>query len=126
MATNFSRFVRFVSIQSNQQHFQPTLKVQINYIFKVSCKSTSSMSNRQKGKRFMSIRWNRVHKSISGWSNRKYQRGIDCSWVYCTTLVTLLYMHYLMQELIHTFHVQSYFWHCLTSSLLSHPLPQIL
>ena len=34
----------------------------------------------------MSIQWNRVHESISGLSNRKYQRGINSSWVYWTTL----------------------------------------
>ena len=38
------------SIEFTRQHFQPTLKVQINYIFQVSCKSTSGMSNQQKGK----------------------------------------------------------------------------
>ena len=36
------------------------------------------------GERFVSIRWNRVHESISGLSNRKYQRRIDSSWVYWT------------------------------------------
>ena len=46
------------------------------------------MSNWQKGKRFVSTRWNRVHESISGLSNRKYQRRIDSSWVYWTTLWT--------------------------------------
>ena len=30
--------------------------------------------------------WNRVHESISSLSNRKYQRRIDSSWVYWTTL----------------------------------------
>ena len=64
--------------------FQPT--VQMNYIFQVSRKSTSGMTNRLKGKWFMSIRWNRIHESISSLSNRKYQRQIDSSWVYWTTL----------------------------------------
>ena len=41
------------------------------------------------GKRFLSIRWNRVHESISGLSNCKYQRRIDSSWVYWTTLQCL-------------------------------------
>ncbi len=63
-----------------------TLKVQINNIFQVLRKSTSGMSNRQKGKRFVSIPWNRVHESISRLSNRNYQRRIDSSWVYWTTL----------------------------------------
>ena len=45
-----------------------------------SSKSTS-------GKRFLSIRQNKVHESISSLSNRKYQRRIDSSWVYWTTLV---------------------------------------
>ena len=33
-----------------------------------------------------STAWNRVHESISGLSNRKYQRRIDSSWVHWTTL----------------------------------------
>ena len=37
---------------------------------------TSSITNRHEGKRFVTIR-----------SNRKYQRRIDSSWVYWTTLV---------------------------------------
>ena len=44
------------------------------------------MLNRQKGERFVSIRWNRVHQSISGLSNRRYQEQINSSWVYWTTL----------------------------------------
>ena len=44
------------------------------------------MLNRQKGERFVSIRWNRVHQSIYGLSNHKYQGRIDSSWVYWTTL----------------------------------------
>ena len=47
------------------------------------------MLNRQKGKRFVSTRWNRVHESISGLSNRKYERRINSSWVYWTTLWTV-------------------------------------
>ena len=38
---------RFDQIDLNRQHFQHTLKAQISYIFKVSCKSTSGMSNQQ-------------------------------------------------------------------------------
>ena len=54
-----------------------------------SRKSTSGMTNRQQGKRFVSIRWNRVHELISSLSNRKYQRRIDSSWVYWKTLENL-------------------------------------
>ena len=84
--TNRQQGKRFVLIRSNRQHFQPTLKVRINYIFQVSRKSTSGMSNRQKGKQFVLIQWNRIHESISGLSNRKYQRRINSSWEYWTTL----------------------------------------
>ena len=38
---------RFDQIDLNRQHFQHTLKAQISYIFKVSGKSTSGMSNQQ-------------------------------------------------------------------------------
>ena len=47
-----------------------------------SRKSTSGMSNQQKGKQFALIRRSRVHELIFGLSNRKYQRRIDTSWVY--------------------------------------------
>ena len=43
----------------------PPYIVQGRYMFKVSCKSTSGMSNRQKGKRFVSIPWKRVFELIS-------------------------------------------------------------
>ena len=54
-----------------------------------SRKSTTGMTKRQQSKRFVSIRWNRVHELISSLSNRKYQRRIDSSWVYWTTLENL-------------------------------------
>ena len=76
---------RLDRIESNRQHFQETLhsppevkireiKIHEHNIFNppsrsrsaISSKSTSSMSNRQKGKRFVPIRWNRIQESISG------------------------------------------------------------
>ena len=46
---------------------------QINNIFNPPSKSRSTVGNR-------------VHESISGLSNRKYQRRIESSWVYWTAL----------------------------------------
>ena len=116
---------RFDRIESNRQHFQPTLysppevkireitihepssflkrghklqsirtirvdsieSTRIDNIFNPPSKYRStifskSRTNRQKGKRFVLIRWNRVHESISGLSNRKYQRRIDSVCMY--------------------------------------------
>ena len=103
---------RFDRIESNRQHFQPTLhsppEVKIR---KITIHEPSSFLKR--GHKPQSIRtirvdsiestqidnifnppsksrstaWNRVHESISGLSNRKYQRRIDSSWVHWTTLV---------------------------------------
>jgi len=51
---------RFDRIVSNRQHFQPTLKAQMRYIYLVSRKSISGMTNRQQGTRFVTIRLNHV------------------------------------------------------------------
>ena len=84
MAPNFSGFVRFVLIRSNRLE-STTFLTHLTHPSPPKSRSTL-FSNRQKGKRFVSIRWNKAHKSISGLSNRKYQRQIDSSWVYWTTL----------------------------------------
>ena len=80
---------RVHSIESTRidKIFNPPSKPRSAIFSTVSRKSTTGMSNRQKGKRFMSIRWNRVHESIFGQTNRKYQRRIDSSWVYWATLI---------------------------------------
>ena len=75
--------IRVDSIELTQidNIFNPP-SVQIDYI--------KSHANRQTGKLFVSIRWNRVHESISGLSNHKYQRRINSSWVYWTTITYLM------------------------------------
>ena len=50
-------------IASNGHHFQPTLRAQMRYIFQVSRKSTSGMTNRQRGTQFVTIRSNRVEST---------------------------------------------------------------
>ena len=56
----------------------------IDNIFNPPSKSRSTIFSKS---RTNWLRWNRVHESISGLSNRKYQRRIDStSWVYWTTL----------------------------------------
>ena len=105
---------RFVSIRSNRQHFQPTLHSPLEVkIRKITIHEPSSflqtVKHGHKPQLIRTIRvdsiestridnifnppsksrsttWNRVHESISGLSNRKYQRRIDSSWVYWTTL----------------------------------------
>ena len=91
-ATNLSWFVRFVSIRSNQLESttfstHPQSPDQLYFLSLAHIDLWHDES--QMGKRFLSIRWNRVHESISGLSNRKYQRRIDSSWVYWTTLQCL-------------------------------------
>ena len=117
------------SIESNRQHFQPTLHsppkdkirditihepssflkhghklqsictIHVDSIFNPPSKSRSNIFSKSRTNRLPACRINRrgndscrfdvrnrVHESISGSSNRKYQRRIDSSWVYWTTL----------------------------------------
>ena len=103
---------RFDRIESNRQHFQPTLHSPLEVkIRKITIHEPSSfLKHGHKPQLIRTIRvdsiestqidnifnppsksrstaWNRVHESISGLSNRKYQRRIDSSWVHWTTLV---------------------------------------
>ena len=102
---------RFDQIDSNRQHFQPTLHSSPEVkIHKITIHELSLFLKR--GHKPQSIRtirvdsiestridnifnppsksrstaWNRVHESISGLSNRKYQRRSGSIWVYWTTL----------------------------------------
>ena len=103
---------RFDRIESNRQHFQPTHSPSEVKIRKITIHEPSSfLKHGHKPQSIRTIRvdsiestridnifnpssksrstvWNRVHESISGLSNRKYQRRIDSSWVYWTTLNT--------------------------------------
>ena len=62
------RTIRVDSIESSRINniFNPPYIVQECFIFYVSCKSTSGMSYRQRGKRFVLIRWSRVQELIFG------------------------------------------------------------